>query len=455
MISVIFNFVLYSAYHTYLGTGDGVNERFYSGDLAASDKIALIYVEGTISPPFTGHIMKAIEQARTDDHVKGVVLVVDSPGGLVADSHEIYHELRKLSSGAPQADLCLDAAARRFGRLLRVDGCGPRRTAFCRTDHVVWIHRSDHSALRHLGLADKLGVKEDSPKTGVFKDTLSIFRPVSAAEKELWKPILDDSLDRFVKVIADSRKMLTVKEIRELATGQIFTSNQAKEKKLIDKIGYLDDAIEALKTKLQLTHVRVVKYESSQNLLETLLSSRMSVSNNSRNSAPCWKARFPGHITSSRRPLVSGRQRARDRAKRERAAGGELRWQGEEALHGDPFEVIEHAVDAECDPIGVLSFARLLQFGGDLGQFGKPVTPRRAFELVRPAAEFVERTGSMQFEHGLLLFGNRVGKGAQQLREVFIIGERGVDGRRSRIELRWDHHRSEKRDALERILFSS
>jgi protease-4 len=132
------------------------------------------------------------------------------------------------------------------------------------------------------GLADKLGVKEDSPKTGVFKDTLSIFRPVSAAEKELWKPILDDSLDRFVKVIADSRKTLTVKEIRELATGQIFTSNQAKEKKLIDKIGFLDDAIEALKTKLQLSQVRVVKYESSQNLLETLLSSRMSVSQQSQ-----------------------------------------------------------------------------------------------------------------------------------------------------------------------------
>ena len=97
-------------------------------------------------------------------------------------------------------------------------------------------------------MADKIGVKDDSPKTGKFKDTLSMFRPVSPAEKELWKPILDDSLDRFVEVIAGSRKMLDAKQIRELATGQIFTSSQAKEKKLIDKIGYLDDAIDALKT---------------------------------------------------------------------------------------------------------------------------------------------------------------------------------------------------------------
>jgi protease-4 len=70
--------------------------------------------------------------------------------------------------------------------------------------------------------------------------------------------------------------MLNAKQIRDLATGQIFTSNQAKEKKLIDKIGYVDDAVEALKTKLQLSDVRVVKYESSQSLLETLLSSRTS-----------------------------------------------------------------------------------------------------------------------------------------------------------------------------------
>ena len=50
------------------------------------------------------------------------------------------------------------------------------------------------------------------------------------------------------------------------------------------------------------------------------------------------------------------------------------RWQDDEALHGDAFEVIEHAIHAERNPIGVLIFARLFQLGGDLGQLGKPVT---------------------------------------------------------------------------------
>ncbi len=277
LISVAFNLILYSRYHTYLGLDEGVNERFHSGDLTALDKIALIYVEGTISPPFTGHIMKAIQQARNDDHVKGVVLVVDSPGGLVADSHEIYHELRKLDEEKHKPIYVSMRRLAASGGYYVAMGAGPEGLLYA--EPTTWSG-SIGVIIPHYdisGLADKLGVKEDSPKTGKYKDTLTMFRPVSQADKELWKPILDESLDRFVHVIADSRKTLTVNQIHDLATGQIFTSTQAKDKKLIDKIGYLEDAIEALKTKLQLKQVRVVKYESSQSLLETLLSGRASV----------------------------------------------------------------------------------------------------------------------------------------------------------------------------------
>jgi protease-4 len=278
LISVAFNLIFYSRYHTYLGLDEGVNERFHSGDLTALDKIALIYVEGTISPPFTGHIMKAIQQARTDDHVKGVVLVVDSPGGLVADSHEIYHELRKLDEEKHKPIYVSMRRLAASGGYYVAMGAGPEGLLFA--EPTTWSG-SIGVIIPHYdisGLADKLGVKEDSPKTGVYKDTLTMFRPVSQSDKELWKPILDESLDRFVHVIADSRKMLTDKQIHDLATGQIFTSTQAKDKKLIDKIGYLEDAIEALKSKLQLRQVRVVKYESSQSLLETILSGRTPVS---------------------------------------------------------------------------------------------------------------------------------------------------------------------------------
>ena len=143
--------------------------------------------------------MKAIEQARTDDHVKGVVLVVDSPGGLVADSHEIYHELRKLNQEHHKPIYVSMRRLAASGGYYVSMGAGPDGLLFA--EPTTWAG-SIGVIIPHYdvsGLADKLGVKEDSPKTGEFKDTLSIFRPVSAADKELWKPILDDSLDRFVQ----------------------------------------------------------------------------------------------------------------------------------------------------------------------------------------------------------------------------------------------------------------
>src|SRR3954468_16514023 len=70
-------------------TAETVPEVFHSGDQLAADKIAVITVSGTIMPPFTAKYLKAIKQAKESDDVKGVVLVVDSPGGLVADSHQI------------------------------------------------------------------------------------------------------------------------------------------------------------------------------------------------------------------------------------------------------------------------------------------------------------------------------------------------------------------------------
>src|SRR5580658_3122114 len=95
LISVAFNLMLYSAWHTYFGYGEGVVERFHSGDPLATDKIALVAVEGTIIPPFTGHVLDASKPASRDDSGKGLVLVVNSPGSLLPDSEEVYHGLRE------------------------------------------------------------------------------------------------------------------------------------------------------------------------------------------------------------------------------------------------------------------------------------------------------------------------------------------------------------------------
>jgi protease IV len=224
-------------------------------------------------PPFTGHVLKAIEQAEKDDNVKGVVLVVDSPGGLVADSNEIYHALRMLETDKHKPiNVSMKRLAASGGYYVSM-GAGPDGVIFaeptCWTGSIgVILPHYDVS-----GLAEKVGVKEDSLKTGPYKDTLSLFRPVSETDKKLWMDILDETLTRFVDVIAGSRKELDAKKVRELATGQVFTAKQAKERKLVDQIGFLDDAVKSLKERLHLTKVRVVTYETPPGLLERLVSS--------------------------------------------------------------------------------------------------------------------------------------------------------------------------------------
>src|SRR5690606_24475053 len=85
----------------YVAGVEKAQERFHSGDRSADKKILLLEIDGTIMPPFTERTLASIQQAAEDDDVAGVLLSVDSPGGLVADSHQIYHRLKELAETKP------------------------------------------------------------------------------------------------------------------------------------------------------------------------------------------------------------------------------------------------------------------------------------------------------------------------------------------------------------------
>src|SRR5262249_10289963 len=94
--SLLANVSMFMAYQEYFSSAEGPNEKFHSGDKLAESKLALLRVSGMIMPPFTGRLIKTIEHVAKDDNVKGVLLSIDSPGGLVSDSHQIYHHLKEL-----------------------------------------------------------------------------------------------------------------------------------------------------------------------------------------------------------------------------------------------------------------------------------------------------------------------------------------------------------------------
>jgi len=99
-----------------------------------------------------------------------------------------------------------------------------------------------------------------------------MFKPLSEADRELWGAIMDDSFDRFVEIVAEGRKGLDEETVRtKLATGQVFTANQALENGLIDEIAFDDEVVDKLQEDLGLSKVCVVKYTFTPTVLDVLL----------------------------------------------------------------------------------------------------------------------------------------------------------------------------------------
>ena len=262
-LSVLLNFSLLATYEEYYSDTASPQEVFHSGDKDAQNKIAVLKVTGTIMPPFTGRILKSIERIRNDDSVKGVVLVIDSPGGLVTDSHQIYHRLKQLSDKKPMVVAMKRMAA--SGGYYVAMGAGPEAKIFA--EPTTWTGSIGVIIPRYnlSEFSQKYGIKSEPLTTGPYKDSLNPFRDLRPDEEKLWKDILDESYGTFIDVIAENRSQLDEQGVRDLATGQIYTSNQALKNKLVDVIGFEDDALEDLKQQLKkqlnIEKFRVVTYQ--------------------------------------------------------------------------------------------------------------------------------------------------------------------------------------------------
>ncbi len=111
------------------------------------------------------------------------------------------------------------------------------------------------------GLLSKIGVSDETYKSGPKKDFWSPFRPSTEEEKKMLQGIIDNLYSRFLEVVSANRqKRLTKEEVRTLADGRILTASEALEAGLIDRIAYLDEAIDTMKKTLNLEKAKVITY---------------------------------------------------------------------------------------------------------------------------------------------------------------------------------------------------
>lgn len=255
-------------------SAETVRQVHRDGNAEASSKLAVVKVSGTIMPPFTDRWIDQIRDAAKDEAVKGVLLEIDSPGGLVADSHQIYHELQKLKDIKP-VFVAMKRMAASGGYYIAM-GAGTDARVFA--EPTTWTGSIGVIMPRYNAteLASNIGVKTEPLVTGPLKGSPSPFRDMREDELEVWTTIIDESFQQFLAVIADNRSNLDLEAVRSLATGQVYTTNQAIENGLVDQIGFADEAIEALAESLQLSDYEVVDYMSPTGLLEALLGGQAS-----------------------------------------------------------------------------------------------------------------------------------------------------------------------------------
>ncbi len=209
------------------------------------DAVAVIYLDGAItSEPedylstsgiTPGRVADLLERAAALPTVKAVVVRVNSPGGGVVASDEIYHAL--LDFEKPVVIWMGDMAAS-GGYYISCGG----DYVFAHPDTLTGSIGVISQFLNAEELMEKIGVDAVVITSGPSKDIGSLFREMTEEEKALWKTIIDEVYEGFVEIVAEARD-LPLEDVRDLADGRVYTGRQALELGLVDEVGTSDDAV--------------------------------------------------------------------------------------------------------------------------------------------------------------------------------------------------------------------
>ncbi|ANB57675.1 signal peptide peptidase SppA, 36K type [Anoxybacillus sp. B7M1] len=206
--------------------------------------------------------LQMIEQAKEDETVKAIVLRVNSPGGGVVESAEIHDQLLKLRKETKKpVYVSMGAMAASGGYYISTAADKIFASPETMTGSLGVIMQN----VNYEELAKKYGVEFVTIKSGPYKDIMSPSRKMTEEEQKILQSLINNSYDGFVKVISEGRH-LSEDEVRKIADGRIYDGRQAKQLKLIDEFGYLDDTIAAMKRDYHLQGAQVIKYTNNAGL---------------------------------------------------------------------------------------------------------------------------------------------------------------------------------------------
>ncbi len=235
------------------------------GHFPFGDKIAIVEIKGVITQ--SSGVIEEIQQYREDDGVRAIILRIDSPGGGVGPSQEIYREILKVKERKKKVVTSMGSVAASGGYYIA-----------CASDLIVanpgTITGSIGVIMQFSNIEEllkKIGIKGVVLKSGEHKDIGSPLREMTSEEKKIMQDALDNIHQQFIQAVIEGRKLDRARVI-QIADGRILTGQQAKEAGLVDQLGNLQDTIDVVAKMVGISGKPTVLYPKKRlSLLEFLL----------------------------------------------------------------------------------------------------------------------------------------------------------------------------------------
>lgn len=234
LIAILLLSVIFLFFFALIYTLSGMTGR--PAGLAVGKKVGVIEVSGVIAA--SRETIEQLIDFRDDAAIKAIVLRVDSPGGGVGPSQEIYEEVRKAAAVKPVV-VSIGSVAASGGYYIAV----PAQRIVANPGSITGSIGVIMEFTNFQELLQKIGLRSDVIKSGEHKDIGSPVRPMSDNDRQILQSMIDDVHAQFIEAVAEGRKM-DPEVVRPLADGRIFTGRQAMAAGLVDELGNLQDSIE-------------------------------------------------------------------------------------------------------------------------------------------------------------------------------------------------------------------
>ena len=241
---LLFSFLIFSgmafvslvAMAVIIAAGPGISDYEILGGAKGGEQVGVVEVQGIIAD--AKETIRQLRRFRDDENIRAIVLRVDSPGGVVGPSQEIYREVAKTRQVKKVvASMGAVAASGGYYVVASADGIIANPGTITGSIGVIMEYTNVKELFAKIGLAPVV------IKSGDLKDAGSPVRDMTPKEEKYLQAFVQELHEQFVAAIAEGRQM-EIDAVRQLADGRIYTGADAKSLGLVDRIGNLEDAVQ-------------------------------------------------------------------------------------------------------------------------------------------------------------------------------------------------------------------